>query len=59
MRPIAPEQFLVNLLGLAVFPFIARPLLHRVIGMDDAAFERFLDERRRELPAFILNALRP
>ena len=59
MRPIAPEQFLVNLLGLAVFPFIARPLLNRVIGVDDAAFERLLDERRRDLPAFILNALRP
>ena len=59
MRSIAPEQFLVNLLGLAVFPFITRPLLQHVIGMDDAAFERFLDERRRELPTFILNALRP
>lgn len=59
MRPIAAEQFLVNLLGLAVFPFIARPLLNRVIGMDDAAFEQLLDERRRDLPDFILNALRP
>jgi TetR/AcrR family transcriptional regulator len=59
MRRIASEQFLLNLLGLAVFPFIARPLLQRVIGMDDPAFEHMLDERRRELPAFILNALRP
>ncbi|MDQ6827313.1 MAG: TetR/AcrR family transcriptional regulator [Gemmatimonadota bacterium] len=59
MRPIAPEQFLVNLLALCVFPFAAKPVLRTVLDMDDAAFERFLDKRRAELPAFILNALRP
>ena len=59
MRPIAPEQFLVNLIALSVFPFAARPLLRTVFAMDDAAFGRFLDERRAELPGFILNALRP
>jgi AcrR family transcriptional regulator len=59
MRPIASEQFLVNLLSLCVFPFLARPLLGAVLGMDDAAFGRFLDERRAELPTLILNSLRP
>lgn len=58
MRPIAPEQLLVNLVALCVFPFLARPLLHTVLGMDDDAFGRFLDERRAQLPTFILNALR-
>ena len=59
MRSIAPDQFLVNLVALCVFPFVARPVLGIVFGQDDAAFSRFLDERRRELPDFILNALRP
>jgi len=59
MRSIAPDQFFVNLVALCVFPFIARPVLRIVFGQDDAAFSRFLDERRRELPDFILNALRP
>lgn len=59
MRPIAPEQFLVNVLALCVFPFVARPMLKVAFGMDGPAFERFLDERRAELPGFILNALRP
>jgi len=27
--------------------------------MDEPAFQRFLDERRADLPGFILNALRP
>jgi len=59
MRPIAAEQFLVNLIALCVFPFAARPVLRLVLGQDDEAFNRFLDERRAELPDFILNALRP
>jgi AcrR family transcriptional regulator len=59
MRSIAPDQFLVNLVALCVFPFVARPVLRIVFGQDDAAFSRFLDERRSELPEFILNALRP
>ena len=59
MRPIDAEQFLVNVLALCVFPFVARPMLNAVFGMDELAFERFLDERRAELPGFIFNALRP
>lgn len=59
IRPIAPEQFVVNLLGLVVIPFVARPLLDVALDFDDAAFDRFLDTRRAELPGFILNALRP
>lgn len=59
MRSIAPEQFLVNLIALCVFPFAARPVLRLVLDQDDEAFDRFLDERRAELPDFILNALRP
>ena len=59
MRPIAPEQFVVNLLALAVFPFAARPILEVALELDADAFGRFLDRRRKELPGFILNALRP
>lgn len=59
MRPISAQQFLVNLLALCVFPFAARPMLGAILGMDDRAFARFLDERRAELPGLILNACRP
>jgi AcrR family transcriptional regulator len=59
MRPIAPEQFIASLMGLVVIPFVARPVLDAAFGFDQEAFDRFLDARRAELPAFILNALRP
>ena len=59
MRPIAPEQFAINLISLCIFPFAARPMLRLVFGMDDGAFAHFIEQRKTELPAFFRNALRP
>lgn len=58
-RPMAAEQFLANVASLCVFPFAARPMLSHLLGFDEAAWERFLDVRRAELPQQILNTLRP
>ncbi len=58
MRPIAPDQFVINLISLCIFPFAARPMLSIALGMDDAAFARFIKRRRTDLPAFFNNALR-
>lgn len=59
MRAIKSDQLVVNTMALLAFPFVARALLTGVHGMDDAGFERFLDERRDDLPRFLLQALRP
>ena len=59
MRPIAPEQFIVNLMSLCIFPFAARPMISAMLGMDQTAFEQFIARRRQDLPAFFLGALRP
>jgi TetR/AcrR family transcriptional regulator len=59
MRAITPEQFMVNLLSLCIFPFAARPLLSAVLGLDAKAFDRFIEQRREALPVFFLNGLRP
>lgn len=58
MRPISSRQFLVNVMALVSFPFVARPVLAVLLSLNGKSFDDFLDERRRELPAFILNALR-
>jgi len=59
MRPIAPEQFIVNLMALCIFPFAARPMLAALLDQDQPAFEQFIARRRQDLPAFFLGALRP
>ncbi|HEY9429657.1 MAG TPA: TetR/AcrR family transcriptional regulator [Gemmatimonadaceae bacterium] len=59
IRPITAEQFFVSMVALCVMPFLARPLLDALLGMDSETFDRFLDERRSELPGFIIRGLRP
>jgi TetR/AcrR family transcriptional regulator len=59
MRPVQPEQFLVNLISLCMYPFAARPMLTVLLGRGAEGFEAFIEERRRSLPDFFLGALRP
>jgi TetR/AcrR family transcriptional regulator len=59
MRPIEPEQFMVNLISLCIFPFAARPMLETLLGMNEQGFEQFINRRRKELAPFFLRALRP
>jgi TetR/AcrR family transcriptional regulator len=59
MRPVEPEQFMVSLLSLCVFPFAAKPLLMVLLALDQKGFDGFIRRRRSELPAFFLRALRP
>lgn len=59
MRKINSHQFVVNLLSLCIFPFAARPMLRAALGLDDDGFARFIKQRRKELPQYIRNALRP
>lgn len=59
MRPIPARQLLINVLSMVIMPFVARPVLLMAFGLNDAGFDEFLDERRRELPGFIMNALKP
>jgi TetR/AcrR family transcriptional regulator len=59
MRPISAEQFVVNLMGLLVFPFALRPALTVLLNIDPSGWAAFLEERKRLLPDLILAGLRP
>jgi TetR/AcrR family transcriptional regulator len=59
LRPITPEDFIVNLMSLCIFPFAARPMISALLAMNGRAFEQFIRRRRHSLTAFFLGALRP
>ena len=59
IRPIAPEHFLINMISLCIFPFLAKPLLQRVMSFNESEFENILDQRKKEVLEFIKCALRP
>jgi TetR/AcrR family transcriptional regulator len=59
MRPISAEQFIVNLMGLLIFPFALRPGLSVLLNLDPTSWAAFIEERKRLLPDLILAGLRP
>jgi AcrR family transcriptional regulator len=59
LREIRPQEFVLNLVSMVVYPFAARPLVMAIMGMDDATFMAAMEERKKEIPAFFLAALRP
>lgn len=54
-----PRHFFVNLIGSCIFPFAARPLIQRMMfNNDQDDYNAFLQERKKEVPKLILNAIR-
>jgi len=53
-RPdLNPFHFLLNFLGLTVFPFVGKPILQSFDLMNDAEFQKFVEERKTLVPMWI------
>jgi AcrR family transcriptional regulator len=58
IRPIQPVHLFMNLISMTIFPFIARPMLIRNMQLSQKEFVQLMEQRRREIPRFIINAIR-
>ena len=54
-----PQQFAINIVSLCIFPFAARPMLSSPSAWTTPPSRGSSSQRRKELPDFIRNALRP
>lgn len=59
LRSISAEQFMLNLLSLCAFPFVARQGMQALSGRTDSEYLLLLDERRKLIPVWIFDMLRP
>lgn len=46
MEPIDPEHFIVNLMSLCSFPFLAKPIVKNAIELSEEAYVKFIAERK-------------
>lgn len=53
LPPINPLHFLLNVMGLVVFPFVAQPMISAATGMDREVFFEMVQERKRLIPLWI------
>jgi TetR/AcrR family transcriptional regulator len=59
LAPITAEQFLITCLACCVFPFAARPIITVFFDLGAKGFEKFIEQRKKEVPEFLKRALRP
>jgi AcrR family transcriptional regulator len=50
---INPLHFLINIIGLAVFPFLAGPLLKIIGNMNETEFIKLMEERKKLIPVWV------
>ncbi len=58
IKRISPLHLLMNLLSMTIFPFIAKPMMTRNLRLSDANFKQAMEERKKEIPKFIIDAIR-
>jgi len=58
IRPVDARQVETNLMALVLFPFLSMNILKMKHQMDDEAFAKFVDERKKVVPETILAYLR-
>ncbi len=57
ITPVQPLHLIINIISMCIFPFIARPILTGFLLKDKGAFDQFLEERKKEVPRFIINSI--
>lgn len=59
IRPIKPQHLIVHVISMCVFPFVGKPLMAVLLGMNQTEMKTFLKERTEEVTRFVLAGLRP
>jgi len=53
IAPVHPLQFIMNIVGLTVFPFIGSPILQNLGDLNTDEFNKLMEERKKLVPLWI------
>ncbi len=59
VRAINPAQFVMSIMGMCIFPFLAKPLLFDMFKSDNEAFDKLMEQRVQELKMYVKLILTP
>jgi len=59
IRPIDPNQLIINVIGMCIFPIIGRPIVQVVLFDDNKTdYDKFLESRKKEVADFVINSIK-
>jgi len=59
IRPVDPEQLMVHIIGMCIFPIVASPMIQNLMGKSKEEFDKLLGDRRQAVKQFLRMALLP
>lgn len=58
IRPVHPLHLLMNLLSMTIFPFVAKPMFRKNLGLTEEQFRQAMEDRKKEIPRFVIDSIR-
>lgn len=58
IQPINPVHLIMNMFSMCAFPFIAKPMIKLLTGVEDEQFKNLMEQRKVLVAEFIINSIR-
>jgi AcrR family transcriptional regulator len=58
IKRVSPLHLLMNLISMTIFPFVAKPMLQKNLDLDELQFRSVMEQRKKEIPRFIIDAIK-
>jgi TetR/AcrR family transcriptional regulator len=58
IKKISAQQLLINIQSLSIFPFVAKPMIKKVMQMTEKQYQEMIRGRKKEVAEFIINAIK-
>lgn len=58
IKRISPLHLLMNLISMTIFPFVAKPMFQQNLGLDELQFRAVMEQRKKEIPKFIIDSIK-
>ena len=54
-----PEDLVITVLSLCIFPYLAKPLLQPMLGLEESSYDTYLNSRKASITATVFASFTP
>jgi len=58
IEPINPVHLIMNIFSMCAFPFIAKPMIQLLTGVEEEQFKNLMEQRKILVAEFVINSIR-
>ncbi len=58
IKRVDPFQLIMNIVSLSIFPFMAKPLMQYVTGINKKQYDAMMEERKKMVPQLIIQSVK-